>query len=644
MNKKTPSTLRATLPCLHVKTGLLITALAIVGVSTASAVDFLLGEADVSIDTTLSYGIQFRLNEADRALLGTTNGGLQNSVNADDGNLNYDKGLFSSAMKITSEMEVNYKNVGFFTRGTAFHDFENENNDRERTQLSGDALEKVGEDIILLDFYGFASFDLGNMPVDLRVGSQVLSWGESTFIQNGINSINPVDVSKFRVAGAELREGLIPVPMVSASIGITENISLEGFYLFEFAETEIDPPGTYFSTNDFAGISGNTVMLGFGAIPDIPANSPLGGLGGVPRGPNRNPSDSGQFGFATRILIPALNDIEIGLYFLRTHSRLPLISSITPTVPIDFANLPAFIGSLVPGFIAQGLTLEEATAAATSQGGTVFLLTSAATGRYVVGYPEDIDQFGISINTDLGKTGISLQGEISVRIDQPLQIDDVELLFATLSAITNIPGVGPVPGFPDFGGANQIGDFGGQLGTSIDGFQRKDVIQVQTTLTNVTGPILGADQSVFLVEIGATFVPDLPNKDVLRFDGPGTFTSGDPFAMLITGNGDLPATSLDAFADSSSWGYRILTRLDYLNLFSGVNVSPSLAFAHDVTGNTPLPIGNFLEGRKTLTLGVEFTYLNSWSYAMRYTNFFGAGDFNLASDRDFFSATIKYSF
>ena len=421
--------------------------------------------------------------------------------------------------------------------------------------------------------------------------------------------------------------------MISASVGITENITLEGFILFEFAETEIDPPGTYFSTNDFAGLGGNTVMLGFGAIPDIPANSPLGGLGGIPRAPNNNPSDSGQFGLASRILIPQLNDIEIGFYYLRTHSRLPLISSITPTAHVNLAAAPALVGSLVPNFLALGLPFEQAVAAATGQASTILFFQSAATGRYQISYPEDIDQLGFSINTDLGNTGISLQGELSYRFDQPLQVDDVELLFATLSAIN-----------PAFGPTNQIGNFLGQLGRPIAGFRREDVWQVQATATKVFGPTLGADQWILLAEVGATFVPGLPDKKQLRFDGPGTFTGGDPLAMLLTGNGAFPATPIKAFADDSSWGYRIVSRLDYLNLFWGVNAMPSIAFAHDVSGITPIPIGNFLEGRKTLTLGVEMTYQNSWSYAMRYTNFFGAGDFNLSHDRDFFSLTLKYSF
>ncbi len=593
----------------------------------------MLGEAEASLDTTLSYGASFRLNDPDLGLIGTTNGGRLNSVNADDGNLNYSKGIYSNAFKVTSELEVNYQNFGVFVRGTAFHDFENEGKDRERTKLSSKALEKVGQDAVLLDYFAFAKFDMGNIPVDIRVGSQVLSWGESTFIQNGINTINPVDVSKFRIAGAELREGLIPVPMISASIGITENITLEGFYLFKFEETEIDPPGTYFSTNDFVGVSGNTVMLGFGAIPDIPANSPLGGLGGVPRAPNNNPSDGGQFGLATRILIPQLNDIEIGIYYLRTHSRLPLISSITPTAPVNVAAVPAIVGSLIPGLLQAGLDFPTAQATAIAQASQIVFFQSAATGRYQISYPEDINQLGFSINTDIGNTGISLQGELSYRFDQPLQVDDVELLFATLSAIN-----------PAFGPNNQIGNFLGQLSTPISGFRKEDVMQIQATATKVFGPTLGADQWVLLAEVGATFVPGLPSKDTLRFDGPGTFTGGDPLAMLLTGNGAIPATPLDAFADDSSWGYRIVSRLDYLNLFWGINATPSIAFAHDVTGNTPLPIGNFLEGRKTLTLGVELTYQNSWSYAMRYTNFFGAGDFNLAHDRDFFSLTLKYSF
>ena len=39
----------------------------------------------------------------------------------------------------------------------------------------------------------------------------MINWGESTFIQGGINVVNPVDVSRLRVAGAELKEAFLPI-------------------------------------------------------------------------------------------------------------------------------------------------------------------------------------------------------------------------------------------------------------------------------------------------------------------------------------------------------------------------------------------------------------------------------------------------
>ena len=53
----------------------------------------------------------------------------------------------------------------------------------------------------------------------------------------------------------------------------------------------------------------------------------------------------------------------------------------------------------------------------------------------------------------LGKSGISWQGEVSLKQDVPLQVDDVELLFAALSTLA-----------PQFGANNQVGNYLGQFG------------------------------------------------------------------------------------------------------------------------------------------------------------------------------------
>ena len=204
--------------------------LAILWGTPAAAFQFEFGEVDGSLDSTLSYGMSWRVEDRDKDIIGLANGGRAYSVNGDDGNLNYDDGdAFSSLAKITSDLELTYNNFGLFVRGSAFYDFENEDGDRERTDLSDDAKDLVGKDAELLDAYIWGNFDIGDMPAQLRLGDQVLSWGESTFIQNGINIINPFDVSKLRVPGAELKEGLVPGGMVSGSISPTENLTVEGF-------------------------------------------------------------------------------------------------------------------------------------------------------------------------------------------------------------------------------------------------------------------------------------------------------------------------------------------------------------------------------------------------------------------------------
>ena len=106
-----------------------------------------------------------------------------------------------------------------------------------------------------------------------------------------------------------------------------------------------------------------------------------------------------------------------------------------------------------------------------------------------------------------------------------------------------------------------------------------------------------------------------------------------------------PLTTTEGFPTDFSWGYRIAARADYNSVFgTPVTLSPRIAFNHDVKGITPGPGGNFLEGRKSITVGVEANYLNSWVFDLSYTGFSGAGQLNQIYDRDFYSFSVKYSF
>ena len=632
---------------------------------TSRAFQFSHGDLTGSFDSTISFGALYRLSNPSADYYGTTNAfhgvaGLQNSVNTDDGNLNYGKGFVSEIFKGSHDLELKYHNFGLFARGYYFTDVKSD--DTLRTTLTQQAKDRVVRGAEMLDLYVVAKFDLGNdTPLDLRFGRQVLSLGESTFIPNGINVVNPVDLSKLRVPGAELKEAFLPVNMLKASIGLTKNVTFEPFWLLEFRRNELEPAGTYFSTNDFASRGGDKVFLGFGTLSDG------GTLGAIPRANDREGNNYNQYGASLRILAPSLNDTEFGLYFANYHSRSPVISARTPTDPISSALVVATATSLAttnlaPVMIANGYpaagipsalsTLIGAALTGVPVGalppslqpfypaaqsiaagaGKIGLLTAAATGRYFNEYPENIQMVGASFNTALGKSGISWQGEVSLKNHVPLQVDDVELLFATLSALN-----------PAFGANNQIGNYLGQLNTEIPGYRRHRVVTTQSTLTKVFGPMLGAQQFTLVGEAGGVWA-NLPSKDVLRYDGPGTFSSGSPTAMVNTGFGTIPPTPASAFADSFSWGYQILAKLDYTSVFAGVNLSPSLAFSHDVKGNTPLPLGNFIEGRKSINVAAEFTFQNAWAFEIRYVNYTGAGRYNLLSDRDYVATTLKYSF
>ena len=117
--------------------------------------------------------------------------------------------------------------------------------------------------------------------------------------------------------------------------------------------------------------------------------------------------------------------------------------------------------------------------------------TAAATGRYFTEYPEGLDLFGVSFNTSIGRTGISWQGEVSLKNGVPLQVDDVELLFAALSSLA-----------PQFGASNQVGNYLGQYGREVTGYRRHQVWSAQSTLTKVFGPTLGSQQLTLLGEVG----------------------------------------------------------------------------------------------------------------------------------------------
>ena len=618
-------------------------ALAVVWTAPAEAIDLSGKGSDFSLnlDVTLSWGARYRLEDPDLAIIGTAAGGTAFSVNGDDGNQNFEKGtLVSNTPKVTVDLgfatNPNKKvRFGVFARGSSFYDFVLKADDCcERTALTDEALDWAGTRTELLDAYAWLDFGVG----EIRVGRQVINWGESTFIQGGLSVINAVDVSALRVPGAELREAFRPQGMVWASFDLSNNISVEGFYQYEWEPIVIDPPGTYFSTNDFVGPGGTTVFLGWGDSADtgespIFVQPPIEPFLGVSRADTEEPEDGGQYGLALRWFLPSLGGTEFGFYYLNYHSRLPTINGITgPITAVPELQARGAAAALMMYYllgVPPGVSPEAdaAAAAAASATGQAVWATYAT---WFTAYPEDIKLYGFSWNAQLGTSGIAFQGEISYRQDNPLQADDVELLYAVNSPIS-------VP-LQLFG---QLGPQG--FSQEVEGFRRLETSQLQFTLTKIFSNALGADQGVILGEFGFHKVFDMPSKDELRFEGPGTYVSGN----AILGPGTHPGKPIETpehFADDFSWGYRLVSRLTYNNAIGAWALSPRISWQHDVDGITPGPGGSFIAGRTALSVGIQAAYQNAWQVDLSYTRYQGAGRYNLINDRDFLGGFIKFSF
>ncbi|MEQ1753369.1 MAG: DUF1302 family protein [Micropepsaceae bacterium] len=305
-----------------VRTGLLGSAavFALLAVSPAQAVEAQFGDVSITFDTTVSMGASMLVAERNNAFLpeatggtidpradlslgavivgtrntvglasfgntgagfatvGTniyTNNGFNNdgSANTDDGRLNFDRGdLIGANVKATHELQVVWQNYKLFARGVGFYDvIMNDKNAGAHSQMTDQGLGDVGRNYELLDLFVSADYTLGDLPLNLRVGKQVINWGESTFIQNGLNAFNPIDVAAIRKPGSEIKEALVPVNAVFGSISFPFQVSMSGWYALDWEPFEIDPSGAPFSTADVvaqgSGVGGNQMFSWVTASP-----------------------------------------------------------------------------------------------------------------------------------------------------------------------------------------------------------------------------------------------------------------------------------------------------------------------------------------------------------------------------------------
>lgn len=560
-----------------------LTAGALAASGSAHAVNFQMfdGEVEGSFDTTVSAGMQLRTEKADPKQFGNQFGNRALFQKKWD--------IFSAPVKASHDLALSGSGWNVFLRGNYFYDFVMAAEKEQLPSASENRAVKHGD---ITDAYFLTRLG-GSDQFTVRLGKQVISWGENTFIGGSLNDINTVDITKLRQPGVELKDALVGTPAAHFAWQVTDAFTLEAFALFGYDELKADPMGGFFGTLDViadGGGFGNAVD-GLGrAICVAPDGSTCHlGLGTIPvaRSADNIPSSGGQYGVALRYFAPALgNGFDFGLYYQNLHDHNPQLSSVAGTNPLQ-------------------------------------------PGTFVVDYAKDVERFGASFNTIVGSW--ALGGEYSYRRNAPIQGTDFLVVAAT--------------------GA----DLGGNAfapGTKFQGFERYERHQIQLTTQRLWGPmpmLFGADQWNTIGEIAYGWADDVPGVDI---DGR---TGGQPLGALAAaqqaGGGFLRFDDIT----KDFWGFQARSTLTYNNiLFNRINMDFNTAFRWDVEGVSPELGGAklFLAGRKVLSVGVNFDYALRWRVGINQTFVFNddgrkrpnGSIMNSGTDRDFLSFDVSYTF
>ena len=633
--------------------------------------------------------------------------------NGDNGNLNFDKhDLVHAVAKLTTDISLNVADVNFFVRPIWYFDanytsFEETHPDTtfypRHTQLPRDVEDRVGSDLEILDYHVSTTFDVLDRTISVKVGNQVLNWGESSLLLfNSLNTVNALDATKIRFPGSDLKEFFQPQGMVVVGTDVVESISVEGWYSYQWKPVRVDPVGTYFSQSDTLGAGGSYAMLGFGKNPD----DPLGvyeaidtcGSAIVNPGPppavncvdsgggligstssrtiyrdfaeekRREPEDGG-YGVALKTFLEDFNNgTEVAFYFANYPSRFPIASF--------FAANATCIGQNNPGNPA--LDLQPGGACAVTPGGTDAANNEPLpvdTARIAIEYPEAIKLYGLSFNTTVGD--FALSGEYAFRENLPIQIHTTDLTLAALNPAlppneVNL-GAAAVPGrrqsFPDFvsvyRGVTTATQAGYGPNEYIAGYERFKVGQANLTVLKLIGgdnPI-GASQMTMLLEMGMNQVFDMPGLDELQLQGAGVDTHisdgsvdndtginpDDPFIDQSSvpharRQNPVPHRDLDGFGTPESYGYRVLNLNRWDSALFGANLETLTIIQHDVKGTTPGVGTNFIEGRKQYAFGLRFDYLSTWIGEIRYSWNTGGANRDSLRDRDNIAVSLGVQF
>ncbi len=361
-----------------------------VGQAQAFETVYLGDDTTLDASVTLSYTASARTSSPSDVYL--------NDPNSDDATRNFDRGsLINNRVNALGEIRLRHDNVGALLRGSVFYDdvyrSSNDNDSLDTinkvgpvNQFTDKTREISGYDPRLLDAFVYGNFVIGDDNyLSVKAGRHIVAWGESLFFPNISQGQLPVDAAVFNVPGTEAKEGYLPVGQLSASLTLTDNLTLTGFYQYDWEKTRLNPVGDFFGSDTF-GPGAQFIRFGAGAVANLPSAGVINYAGEI------KPGDSGQWGVGARYLMG--DSTEIGLFHYRYHDRVGALFT-------DFTGDTRYS------------SFSDFNGCTASVGGNAC---------YQLGYFDDIKLTGVSISSKVGD--VQLGGDISYRDGAPVYLDN----------------------------------------------------------------------------------------------------------------------------------------------------------------------------------------------------------------------------
>ncbi len=559
----------------------------------ASALVFSLGDLDGQLDTGLEFTSRWALQQPAPGLVGQANGGRGAAQTGDDGRLNFARGsIFSKRLTLTEHLELRHEDTGVLLGGRYWQDFALAGTHLPHREVVSAGRQRLARPagVYLLDALLYRHYQWRAQPGLVRLGRQVVHWGESRLMGGGLDVIAPHEQAAQQSGIARpLADSALPVNLLYLSQNLSEQWLLDAFYQLGAARDVLANCGSFFSGAD--GLADGCRHYDVGS--NMLASPELAVLQAIPaayglerslgpegirlaRGSDRRASASGQFGLALHWLGVRS---RWGLYVMNYHSRQPMLG-VRGASAATWAVLPAILAQSAARLgAASGSVLEQ-------QRQAVLLGDS----RYALRYPENIHLFGLSAATVL-PAGWRWSGELSWRPNAPVQLNTAWLV-------------------------RQLTETG-SAGLHERGYRRRAVTRLQTGLQHDLGR-LALEGELGYVHTGGL--------------GHGLRYGRDP-VFGLDGKG--------GYVTRNAWGYRLRATARYARVLPRTDLEPSLAFAHDVSGYAP--DGLFSQKAKALNASLGLTYMDTYRLSLGYSAFWG-GRYNLLADRDFLELDLRIRF